>query len=209
VSQLTHLHQSPPEDERPLIGIGHWHTGPPDIQPHPQALVDWTWSLRMRWRMFWYLSRGSEHLRYRGTSYCWFGCWRTHLGSRDFTDGVWVWPEGLAHYVWRHGVRLPDEFVAHAASNDFRIPVPTNTPRRNVLDMDWTFWVIWSREHARFDYEPNCLACAFPDGWPAGNPLAWWRRVGRRLFRPVLVWRGRRAWRGTGEPGSGSGFLPW
>jgi hypothetical protein len=37
-------------------------------------------------------------------------------GSAEQTDGEhFVWPEGLAHYVEEHGVRLPDEVVAIAA----------------------------------------------------------------------------------------------
>lgn len=30
------------------------------------------------------------------------------------TDGQWLWPADLAHYVERYHVRLPDELVAHA-----------------------------------------------------------------------------------------------
>ena len=30
------------------------------------------------------------------------------------TDGEWVWPEDLAHYVEKYHVRLPAEFVARA-----------------------------------------------------------------------------------------------
>lgn len=29
------------------------------------------------------------------------------------TDGTWVWPSDLAHYVEKHGVRVPDEFMEH------------------------------------------------------------------------------------------------
>jgi hypothetical protein len=35
-------------------------------------------------------------------------------GSGEFTDGTYAWPEGLAHYVYDHKVRLPEEFVRHA-----------------------------------------------------------------------------------------------
>ncbi len=34
-------------------------------------------------------------------------------GSAEFTDGVYLWPEGLAHYVREHSVKLPDEVLAH------------------------------------------------------------------------------------------------
>jgi hypothetical protein len=35
-------------------------------------------------------------------------------GALEYSDGVYQWPEGLAHYVSDHSVRLPGEFVAHA-----------------------------------------------------------------------------------------------
>jgi len=31
------------------------------------------------------------------------------------TDGVWMWPSDLAYYVERYHVRLPEDFVNHAA----------------------------------------------------------------------------------------------
>lgn len=34
-------------------------------------------------------------------------------GCRDLTDGYYLWPEGLAHYVLDHSVRLPTEFLKH------------------------------------------------------------------------------------------------
>ena len=32
----------------------------------------------------------------------------------EYTDGTYVWPEGLAHYILDHAVRLPDQLVRHA-----------------------------------------------------------------------------------------------
>jgi hypothetical protein len=181
----------PEEEIKRLTPIGYWHSENGDGLPHPQSLVSWTWQFGRRWRIVRYLRKGSVYVQYGGCSYCRFGCWRTFLGSKDLTDGVWVWPEGLAHYVATHGVRLPDEFVAHARRHAFRAPGLPASPRL-AWEHDWTFWNEWSRNHATFDYEPNCLACAFPGDTLCSNALAFWRRLGRRLFRPVLVWRGRR-----------------
>jgi hypothetical protein len=44
------------------------------------------------------------------------------MGSSSCDDGEWTWPEGLAHYVERHSVLLPDEFVATMRENGWRIP---------------------------------------------------------------------------------------
>jgi len=35
------------------------------------------------------------------------------MGCTTLTDGVWVWPEGLAHYLQDHYVTLPETFVLH------------------------------------------------------------------------------------------------
>jgi hypothetical protein len=37
-------------------------------------------------------------------------------GYATLTDGVHVWPEGLAHYVLAHAVALPEGFVRHIAA---------------------------------------------------------------------------------------------
>jgi hypothetical protein len=69
-----------------------------------------------------YLRGGEVDAMYKGISYCRFrknGCTPpTNMGSCDLTDGVWIWPEGLAHYVEAHEVWLPDSFVEHALSQN-------------------------------------------------------------------------------------------
>jgi len=36
-----------------------------------------------------------------------------HNGSHEWTDLVYIFPEGLVHYVEAHDVRLPDDFLIH------------------------------------------------------------------------------------------------
>jgi pSer/pThr/pTyr-binding forkhead associated (FHA) protein len=43
-------------------------------------------------------------------------------GYRERTDGVWRWPEGLAHYVVDHGVKIPPEFLDMMARHEFVPP---------------------------------------------------------------------------------------
>ncbi len=38
------------------------------------------------------------------------------------TDGVYSWPGDLGYYVNKYHVRLPDEFLAHMASNNWNVP---------------------------------------------------------------------------------------
>ena len=37
-------------------------------------------------------------------------------GSLELSDGTFLWPEGLCHYVSEHAVRLPGDFVRHIIS---------------------------------------------------------------------------------------------
>lgn len=62
-----------------------------------------------------YLAAGRVHERYMGYSYCRFDCGvdDSDMGSADLTDGAYIWPEGLAHYVRVHDVVLPKEFMEH------------------------------------------------------------------------------------------------
>src|SRR5262245_15617423 len=68
-----------------------------------------------------------------GFSYCRFHCgkrWRPWgycvssdlLGTSELTDGEWLWPEGLPHYIDAHDVCLPEEFVARMELHGWRVP---------------------------------------------------------------------------------------
>ncbi len=61
-----------------------------------------------------YLRSGTVYVAAAGVSTCQL-CGVAN-GNTELTDGAhFVWPEGLAHYVEEHGVRLPDEVVTVAA----------------------------------------------------------------------------------------------
>jgi hypothetical protein len=68
------------------------------------------------------------------------------MGCRDFTDGKWVWPEGLYHYVEMHDVRLPDVFVVHCRSNHWKIPASASKFAKYPLKLDYSSWIKWAKE---------------------------------------------------------------
>jgi hypothetical protein len=43
-------------------------------------------------------------------------------GTQDFGDGVYVWPEGYAHYVKVHAVKPPEEFLQHLHARNWKFP---------------------------------------------------------------------------------------
>lgn len=96
-----------------------------------------------------YLRSGETYEQYRGLSWCRFQCGiaSSEMGSRDLTDGTWVWPEGLAHYVESHSVNLPPRFVDHIASSLRNIA----NLRSQGEPVEFS-WEAWCRQNLSSDY---------------------------------------------------------
>ncbi|MFJ4094173.1 hypothetical protein ACIPYS_21550 [Kitasatospora sp. NPDC089913] len=115
--------------EGPVRLLGFWGSPENRELPNPADLVDPEWHEAERLSVADYLDHGQVAGRWMGSSRCRL-CSRPN-GSRDFTDGYYLWPEGLSHYILDHGVRLPAEFINHIER------------RRDVfdeLDRDVTWW---------------------------------------------------------------------
>ncbi len=131
--------------------IGYWHYehGGQDVLPHPGDLVrpDWI-SADERNRLVSYLRNGATYETWRGLSFCRFGCGIdcSAMGCRDLTDGVWVWPEGLHHYVDRHKVMLPEDFVSHCRTQSWTIPPDAIGRIKSSRDLDFSMWIAWAKE---------------------------------------------------------------
>jgi hypothetical protein len=99
-------------ETRVLRRIGYWATGADDqywpdsrafVDPHPDPVT--------QTRVGEYLRHGTWFVVCMGFSPCRL-CGRRN-GSTELTDGKhFVWPEGLAHYVDEHRLRLPDEVTS-------------------------------------------------------------------------------------------------
>ncbi|MEM1177971.1 MAG: ADP-ribosylglycohydrolase family protein [Acidobacteriota bacterium] len=133
--------------------IGVWMHSLDDVDlPPPQELVgDVPEPLRRE--LADYLDAGEEFCRYRccGTP-CLFGCGHA-FGNRELTDGVWVWPDDLGHYVWDHGVRLPEAFIGHVRRH--RSPKIEGWTPPDFPDADPSEWIAWcarERSHALSDH---------------------------------------------------------
>jgi hypothetical protein len=71
------------------------------------------------------------------------------MGSRDLSDGTWVWPEGLAHYVERHNVVLPEAFVHTMRAGAWAVPDEAaervGVWRSRTPEYDFEPWTEWAR----------------------------------------------------------------
>jgi hypothetical protein len=185
--------------------LGHWQgqdvdLNEPDLEsdelPDPRNLVcrDWI-DLGKKQKLVAYLRSGATYNWYRGFSYCRFDCGIDDLemGSRDFTDGVWVWPEGLHHYVDKHDVMLPDDFVSHCEAQHWKV---TASMGRSIEELqsrgntafDHASWIGWAREtekslgnqhRSRLSWVKEIRA-VFPD-WGTEQALQHWLEVRQQL----------------------------
>lgn len=96
---------------RSLKPIGFWRSPDEPDLPDPKESITYTWPASEREQIVDYLEHGRELACYRGFSRCRI-CDKPN-GSADLTDGVWVWPEGFAHYLKEHNVKPPSEFIIH------------------------------------------------------------------------------------------------
>ena len=78
--------------------------------PKVEDDVDPAWSPHERAEVLAYMAQeGRVHESWYGMSTCRIcGC---QNGSRDYTDDVFLWPEGFPHYIREHQVKPPQDFI--------------------------------------------------------------------------------------------------
>lgn len=94
-----------------LVRVGYWRRADTLEWPDPSSFRDETWNKSEREDVASYLRGGLVFRTYMGFSSCRL-CGRSN-GAVELTDTTYVWPEGLAHYVEEHSVRLPQVFIDH------------------------------------------------------------------------------------------------
>ncbi len=103
-----------------LRKVGFWWS-PDNVNaeyPRVETAIAKNVDRAVRFRVLSHVRNGQEHAAYRGWSDCRI-CGKMN-GSRDLTDGVYVWPEGLAHYIEKHDVMPPVDFVEHVIRTHWR-----------------------------------------------------------------------------------------
>jgi hypothetical protein len=110
---------------RALKRVGFWRSEREPDLPHPRDSVDPAWRTFEGERLLSYLHQAyGLPYSYFGPSWCRLGCPDDlpDIGTQDRTDGTFLFPEGLAHYVRVHAVRPSNEFLEHVRANDYRVP---------------------------------------------------------------------------------------
>ena len=145
---------------RPVRAIGYWCPSrlppsrpsfrrPSDIAfPDPRRLVCSGRYPVDRGEIVGRLREGREYARWRGVSYCRFGCGigDFSMGSLCLTDGEWVWPEGLTHYIEAHSVLLPEDFTRAQEASGNSPARDDRTPSYDTQgEPDYAYWIAWGQ----------------------------------------------------------------
>ncbi len=135
-----------------LKAIGYWNSRfNEDRFIWPQELVKNEMRTNNELKLVTYLSKGNPAIYWKGYSGCRI-CKET-LGTKCLTDGVYIWPEKLEHYVICHNVSLPDDFVKHAKKNKWK--VKKIEYKKDANNIDWDYWIKWCNEHRNLMLVPR------------------------------------------------------
>lgn len=85
------------------------------------------------------------------------------MGASEFSDGVYVWPEGLAHYLEKHHVRLPQRFVDHVL-REGAPKEPTTDHDSREFSYDSSFWDSPTGIQVELP-RTVVIESPFPEGW--------------------------------------------
>jgi len=150
--------------------LGYWHSTNEggEQYPDPSKMQDpefWGNCGVPQQSVIEYLKAGRPCNHYRGYSGCRI-CGEI-LGTYEKTDGVWCWPDKLEHYVEKHNVVLPEEFIKHVggpvkldpAEIDKQLMSMGIKPHEQgelkffTFHPDETFWVEWGKKWRGESYE--------------------------------------------------------
>lgn len=91
------------------VELRSWRSDEHPELPDPNDFVDPAWDRTEHLLVAQYFRLGTLARAYMGVSPCRI-CGALN-GSSEYTDGRFLWPEGLAHYIEEHNVRLPHEVI--------------------------------------------------------------------------------------------------
>jgi len=115
-----------------FIAIGFWWSEREPDLPDPAWFVDPDWDPAIRRRIIWHLQDSFRMPNeWMGYSWCRFRCETaeqdlTLLSTGEYTNGTFIWPEALLHYIQHHHVRLPDEVISHMLAHPPYLYRPLN-----------------------------------------------------------------------------------
>ncbi len=112
--------------------IGYWKSDNHPTFIDPKYIMG-TWREEKRASIIAYLQSGRifcDHLQLEQCIICKYETKRI-----DLTDGLWIWPSILVHYIQEHNILMPPDVEKELARRNFQMP-----EYKGVLEVSWIYW---------------------------------------------------------------------
>jgi hypothetical protein len=154
-------------NRKSYIAIGYWYEENRPNLPDPAWFIDENYPESEKKKVIDYLKKGKTIASYFGRSNCRI-CGEETPGVSDLTDGLFIFPSGLVHYIEKHNLHLPDDFIktVYGEKNSLiEIYFDANNVSESSGSFDW--WndqkgIDPSRSSKRYDKDQN-LKLDFPE----------------------------------------------
>jgi hypothetical protein len=151
-----------------MKAIGQWMESLADDDLFPPQEFTGDWPVELRRHIADYLDGGVEFEAYRCMAYCYLCDFQQP--DRELSDGTWIWPEILGHYVRAHGIALPWQFLRLALAG--ARPIPRREWKEQGID--GSFWTAWCRSRVSSDYRSRLEAARTTADEQARRSYAEW-----------------------------------
>ncbi len=144
-----------------LHAVGYWYSSQECWLPDPSRAAR-PLDPRAKKAVLKYLAHGATWTSNLGFSWCRVcDLHGLEMGCSDLSDSVWIWPEGLGHYVEKHYIALPDAFLAQIASGVRMVKRDLEMARDIAFASDER-WICWA---AQLGALRRPWADPLPEGW--------------------------------------------
>ncbi len=130
--------------------VGYWrHVLSQCDWPEPQFLPTLNYNTEEKTRITAYLNSGIRIWEALGYSHCRFDCGipAKKMGCSDVTDGIWLWPEGLVHYIEVHNILLPSDFLLYMMRANWKVACAFSKDELEENSKGCAqFWLDWAAE---------------------------------------------------------------
>lgn len=109
-----------------LIALGYWKSEKQGDMPKPEDFIDFDWNIDTREAVISYLKEldRPENTIASGYTKCNLNCMVELVDLGICSDGTFVWPRSLVHYVEYHGVIMPNSFIEHVFNANKEVKSP-------------------------------------------------------------------------------------
>jgi len=116
--------------------FGFWRVNPSSdaYLPELSAWIDPTWNPNDKDKILAYLENSPMVVASTSVRTPCLICDEALNSSNFQSDGVWLWPEDLKHYIHMHHVKIPSSFENHIRQNEY---APPKGVKATIDELPW------------------------------------------------------------------------